>query len=189
MYHKENKMKIFNFNNPRHIEILKEELSRLKHIINEGQYYNEDDIWAAMTDEERKEALLSVPNGSNVADTYASVTNWNEIPDNIGDHIELSKYQLANNDRDMGRVMLRGIESIKQQFRDDNEKLTAINTLINKFCQKLGKTYDQLNVDQSIKLNRMVAQLKEKFAPAPQMNMRGNSGEDYGKGSRSWTGD
>ena len=189
MYHKENKMKIFDSNNPKHFKILLEELRRAKSILHEGSYYNEDDIWSAMTDEERKEALLSVPNGAALADKYASETDWNLIPDNITDRIELSKYQLASDDRDMGRVMLRGIDSIKQEFQNDTEKSTAINSLIDKFCQKLGKTYNQLNVEQSIKLNRMVAQLKDKFAPAPQMNARGNSGEDYGKGSRSWTGD
>lgn len=187
-------MKIFDFKNPKHIQILKEEINRAKSIIKNviseaSSFYNEDTIWSAMTDEERKEALLLVPNGTVVADKYASETDWNKIPDNISDRIELSKYQLANDDRDMGRVMLRGIDSIKQQFRNDTEKSIAINTLIDKFCRKLGKPYSQLNVDQSIKLNRMVAQLKDKFAPAPKMNAGGNSGEDYGKGSRNWTGD
>ena len=182
-------MKIFDFNNPKHVLILKEELVKLKQIIIESSRYNEDDIWSSMTDKERKEAILSVPNGSLVADKYASVTDWNAIPDNIGDRINLSKYQLASDDRVMGAVMLRGIDGMKWEYRNDLEKAAAFEKLIDGFCKKLGKTYDQLNVQDATNLNRKVAQLQREFKPAPNYKPGGDASEYYGKGPGNWTGD
>lgn len=179
----------FNYYNPRHIDILREELKIAKKLLNESSRYNEDDIWSSMTDKERKEAILSVPNGSLVADKYASVTDWNAIPDNIGDRINLSKYQLASYDRVMGAVMLRGIDGMKGEFRKEPEKAAAFDKLINRFCKELGKTYDQLNVQDATNLNRKVAQLQQKFKPAPNYKPGGDASEYYGKGPGNWTGD
>ena len=187
-------MKIFDFKNPKHIQILKEEIKRakdiIKNVISESSSYNEDEIWKSMTEDERYDVISAVADdeGPDLADRYVDEV-WDNIPDDITDQINLSPYRLAKNDRTMGEVMLRGISGMKWEFRTDPEKASAFEKLIDGFCKKIRKTYDQLNVRDAIELNQLVAKLKNKFSSVPQMNARGNAGEDYGKGSRNWTGD
>lgn len=83
-------MKIFNFNNPKHVQILKEELIRARKILRE---YNEADIWKRLTVQQREELLsnIDVEMGQDFADEYAD-TEWLEIPDAITNRINLSRY-------------------------------------------------------------------------------------------------
>lgn len=187
-------MKIFDFKNPKHIQILKEEIKRakdiIKNVISESSSYNEDEIWKSMTEDERYDVISAVADdeGPDLADRYVDEV-WDNIPDDITDQINLSPYRLAKNDRTMGEVMLRGISGMKWEFRNDPEKTSAFEKLIDGFCKKIGKTYEQLNVQDSIKLNRMVGELKEKFKPSPKWSPGGDASADYGKGPGNWTGD
>jgi hypothetical protein len=83
-------MKIFNIKNPKHVQILKEELRRAKRILRE---YNEADIWKRLTVTQREELLQSVDTemGPDFASEYAE-TEWLEIPDAVTNRIDISKY-------------------------------------------------------------------------------------------------
>lgn len=83
-------MNLFNFNNPKHVQILKEELRRARRILRE---YNEADIWKRLTVQQRQELLsdIDVELGPDFADEYAD-TEWLQIPDVITNRINLNKY-------------------------------------------------------------------------------------------------
>jgi len=83
-------MKIFDINNPSHVQILKEELVRARRILRE---YNEADIWKRLTIQQREELLSTVDNdmGPDFADEYAE-TDWLQIPDAVTNRINLSKF-------------------------------------------------------------------------------------------------
>jgi len=83
-------MKIFDINNPKHVQILKEELVRARRILRE---YNESDIWKRLTVQQREELLSSIDDemGPDFADEYAE-TEWMQIPDTVTNRIDLSKY-------------------------------------------------------------------------------------------------
>jgi hypothetical protein len=83
-------MKIFDINNPRHVQILKEEITRARRILRE---YNEADIWKRLTVQQREELLSAVDDdmGPDFADEYAE-TDWMQIPDVITNRIDLNKY-------------------------------------------------------------------------------------------------
>ena len=89
-------MKIFDINNPKHVQILKEELIRARRIIRE---YNEADIWKRLTIQQREELLSSVDDdmGPDFADEYAE-TEWLQIPDAVTNRIDLKRLLLAKND-------------------------------------------------------------------------------------------
>jgi hypothetical protein len=83
-------MKIFNYKNPKHLQILEQELRRARRIIRE---YNEADIWKRLTIQQREELLSDVDDdmGPDFADEYAE-TDWMQIPDVITNRIDLDKY-------------------------------------------------------------------------------------------------
>ena len=83
-------MKIFDIKNPKHVQILKEELRRAKRILRE---YNEADIWKRLTVTQREELLQSVDTemGPDFASEYAE-TEWLKIPDAVTNRIDISKY-------------------------------------------------------------------------------------------------
>lgn len=85
-------MKIFDFKNPRHIEILREEVSRAKQILRE---YNEADEWKQMPEEYRAWLLASADDdmGPDFADEYAE-TDWMKIPDAVTNRINIDDYTL-----------------------------------------------------------------------------------------------
>lgn len=83
-------MKIFDHKNPKHIQILKEELIRARRILRE---YNESEIWKRLTVQQREELLSAVDDdmGPDFADEYAE-TDWLQIPDAITNRINLNKF-------------------------------------------------------------------------------------------------
>jgi len=85
-------MKIFDFKNPKHVQILKEELSRAKRLLRE---YNENEMWNNMPEPLRRVALASADDdmGPDFADEYADM-DWMRIPDTITNRINLSDYAL-----------------------------------------------------------------------------------------------
>ena len=88
-------MKIFDEKNPKHIQILKEELKRAKRILRE---YNENDIWKNLSTDVRKAALMSVDDdmGPDFADEYAD-TDWMQLPDVITNRLDLDKFNIPDN--------------------------------------------------------------------------------------------
>lgn len=88
-------MKIFDFKNPSHVQILREEIQRTKRILRE---YNESNEWSQMPEEWRRVLLLSADAemGADFADEYVE-TDWMKIPDSITNRIDISKYTLPAN--------------------------------------------------------------------------------------------
>jgi hypothetical protein len=84
-------MKIFDHKNPRHIQILKEELNRAKWLME----YNEAEEWKRLSPMMRKVALMSADKemGEDFAYEYKD-EEWLNIPDTITNRIDLSKFVL-----------------------------------------------------------------------------------------------
>lgn len=88
-------MKIFNENNPRHVQILKEEIIRARQILRE---YNESEIWKNLSPAVRRAALMSVDDdmGPDFADEYEK-SEWMQMPDVITNRIDLQNFDLPDN--------------------------------------------------------------------------------------------
>jgi len=129
-------MKIFDINNPRHVQILKEELVRARRIIRE---YNEADIWKRLTVTQREELLSSIDDemGPDFADEYAE-TDWLQIPDAITNRIDISRYT-ADYAKDVDKSAMtyaRGILEIifdKDRFKNTKQLQDFI-------AKKIGST-------------------------------------------------
>ena len=88
-------MKIFDEKNPKHVQILREEIIRAKRILRE---YNESEIWKNLSSDVRIAALMSVDDdmGPDFADEYAD-TEWMQLPDVITNRIDLDKFNIPDN--------------------------------------------------------------------------------------------
>lgn len=88
-------MKIFNEKNPKHLQILKEELQRAKRILRE---YNESEIWKNLSADVRRAALKSVDDdmGSDFADEYED-TDWMQLPDVITNRLDIKRFDIPDN--------------------------------------------------------------------------------------------
>ena len=144
-------MKIFDITNPRHQEILAEEISRAKKLfLHEG--YNEDAIWNSMSADERWEAIASVRDdeGPDDADKF-SENIWDEIPDDLTDRIDLSLFQKASADQG-GRTNLRAINNFIKKNPETQK-------LVDKFLEKVSRaTLSDITTTQSYKLLLAVQQ-------------------------------
>jgi hypothetical protein len=133
-------MKIFDHKNPKHLQILKEELARAKKILNEE--YSADRVWDAMSIKEKEQALSASDSNSDVS----VESKWDEIPADVQDSIDLSDYELAIDDK-FGRSMMRGIKNSLES--DPRGK-----QFVNKFLKKIGRdSIDNITIDQAAKLN------------------------------------
>lgn len=92
---KKKAMKIFNEKNPKHIQILKEELKRAKRILRE---YNESEIWKNLSTDVRRAALMSVDGdmGPDFADEYED-TEWMQLPDVITNRLDINRFDIPDN--------------------------------------------------------------------------------------------
>lgn len=180
-------MKIFDITNARHQEILAEELIRAKRMM--LKEYNEDDIWASMSDDERWDAIASVRDdeGPDDADRYADA-KWDNVPDWLSDRINLSVFELANQSP-AGRTNLRAINNHVK--KDVNAQ-----KVIDVFLQKVNrKDIDSLTINQSYKLLLAI----NRALPGKGWNM--DAGTNYNPyempggqstklpGGGKWTGD
>jgi hypothetical protein len=165
-------MSIFDINNPRHKQILKEELARAKRLIE--QSYNADAIWDSMTPEHRKEALYVAkePNPDALLDV-----SWDDIPKETQDLIDLGDYQdlmdlgdykLARKDQ-AGASLLRGIKAAIKQNPDAERFIT-------KFLTKVKiENLDDITVNQAYKLNPALWQyIASKNPQQPRVNTQSN---------------
>ena len=129
-------MKLFDSTNKQHLTILREELTRVKRILTEGAEYSADEVWAAMTPEERRK----------VAAGHENIDTWDSVPADVQDNINLSDYELAKYDRS-GRTYLRGIERFQKDITDP---------VVEKFLKRVGRnSVDALTVDQAMKLKKV----------------------------------
>jgi hypothetical protein len=152
-------MNIFDINNPRHKQILKEEIARAKRLME--QTYNADELWDSMTPEDRKEALYVAkePNPGSLLNV-----SWDEVPADVQDLIDLGEYQLARKDQG-GNSMLRGIAyAIKEN--------PVGQPFVKKFLEKVGRAeLRDLTVKQSYTLNievwKYINSKKPAVAPKP----------------------
>lgn len=88
-------MKIFDENNPKHVQILREEIVRAKRILRE---YNESEIWKNLSADVRRAALMSVDDdmGPDFADEYED-TDWMQLPDVITNRLDLKRFDIPDN--------------------------------------------------------------------------------------------
>ena len=88
-------MKIFDENNPNHVQILREEIVRAKRILRE---YNESEIWKNLSADVRRAALMSVDDdmGPDFADEYED-TDWMQLPDVITNRLDLKRFDIPDN--------------------------------------------------------------------------------------------
>jgi hypothetical protein len=129
-------MKIFDYLNPNHMRILKEEITRARRILRE---YNEADIWKRLTVTQREELLSSIDDemGPDFADEYAE-TDWLQIPDAITNRIDISRYT-ADYAKDVDKSAMtyaRGILEIifdKDRFKNTKQLQDFI-------AKKIGST-------------------------------------------------
>jgi len=182
-------MKIFDFKNPRHIEILREELRLAKQQLSENAFgYDETKIWDAMSEDDRWDAIASTRDdeGPDDADRYAA-ESWDNIPDQITNLIDLSDFKLASSDQG-GRTNLRAIGNIKNKHAETQK-------VINAFLSRVGRSsIDTLTIKQSYQLLMAV----QKFVPMRGSGSTGSTninpyempGGDPSRGpGGNWTGD
>lgn len=192
-------MKIFNYKNPKHLQILEQELRRARKIIRE---YNEADIWKRLTVQQREELLSDVDAdmGPDFADEYAE-TDWMQIPDVITNRIDLNKYdaKYAQSVDKTALTYARGIfDIIYDEARFKNTK-----QMQNFIAKKVGATSTepeslkmalmQYARDNSVKMMDLNIETQRMSVPTVATNSIKISGET--KPSRNpfdsgeWTGD
>ena len=153
-------MKLFNITNSRHQQILREELIRVKNILKEGIEYSTDEIWETMSDEDKDSALYA-----------AKVTNpeelrsaeWDSIPADVQDTIDLSDYELAKYDQG-GRSNLRA-------YANFAKKVENLDKLTNKFLAKVGRTrVNDLTIKQSYDLIKAIHKFNDTATERPEID-------------------
>jgi hypothetical protein len=193
-------MKIFDINNIKHVQILREELRRARQILQE---YNEADIWKRLTIQQREELLSDVDDemGPDFADEYAE-TEWMQIPDVITNRIDLNNYNkdYAQSIDKRALMFARGIfDIINDESRYKNTK-----QMQDYIVKKVGSTSAEPEVlemallqyarDNSAKMMDLNIEIQRMAVPTtPYVNTTNVSGET--KPSRDpftggeWTGD
>jgi hypothetical protein len=155
---------IFNLKNPRHMQILREELKRAKQILIEG--YSADEIWQSMPDTDRN-TVLYVAKATNPEELIKM--SWDAIPADVQDLIDLSDYELARDNKD-GRTNLRGITSLMS--REDRAK-----KFVNKFLYKIKRnSVNDITVKQSYQLSSAMNDYLRSGTPSAA-----SSSDDSGK--------
>lgn len=152
-------MNVFNIKNPRHKQILKEELTRVKRILTEGFQYSTDEIWNLMTDEEKAHLMLSSSDdeGPDREEMYATA-EWDDIPADVQDVLDMSEFELAKYDIG-GRTNIRAIDNW-------SKKLHNVGQLITKFLAKTGRSrVNDLTIKQSTALLIAIHRFQDAMNP------------------------
>ena len=191
-------MKIFNFNNPKHVQILKEELLRARRILRE---YNEADIWKRLTVTQREELLSSIDDemGPDFADEYAE-TDWLQIPDAITNRIDISRYT-ADYAKDVDKSAMTYARGILEIIYNDS-KFKNTKQMQDFIAKKIGTTSTDMQSmkmalmqyarDNSAKMMNLNIELQQMAVPmTPYTGMMGGgatkpSTDPFNFG---WTGD
>ena len=193
-------MKIFDHKNPKHIQILKEEITRARRILRE---YNEAQIWKRLTVTQREELLSAVDAdmGPDFADEYAE-TDWMQIPDTITNRIDLSKYptDYAKSVDKSALTYARGIFAIifdESRFKNTKQLQKFIAKEINATSiepESIKMALMQYARDNSAKmmdLNVKVQQMAVPITPymSPGSGETKPSRDPFFGGGAEWTGD
>lgn len=194
-------MKIFDIKNPKHVQILKEELIRARRILRE---YNESDIWKRLTVQQREELLSSVDAemGPDFADEYAE-TEWMQIPDAVTNRIDLSKYT-GNYAKSVDKSALtyaRGIFDIiydEARFKNTKQLQDHISRKVGATStdpQSLKMALMQYAKNNSAKMMNLNVEIQQMAQPVNNWMGGKLSGETKPssnplyKGGAEWTGD
>ena len=194
-------MKIFDIKNPKHVQILKEELRRAKRILRE---YNEADIWKRLTVTQREELLQSVDTemGPDFASEYAE-TEWLEIPDAVTNRIDISKYT-ADYVKGVDKSALtfaRGIFAIifdEARFKNTKQLQDHISRKVGATStdpQSLKMALMQYAKNNSAKMMDLNIEIQQMAQPVNNWMGGKRSGETKPstnplyKGGAEWTGD
>jgi hypothetical protein len=194
-------MKLFNINNPRHVEILKEELKRAKFILQE---YNEAEIWKRLTVQQREQLLSDVDDdmGPDFADEYAE-TDWMKIPDAITNRIDISKYtaDYAKSIDKSASIYARGIFDIiydttrfknTTQLQDFIAKTVGATSTDPESLKMALMQYARDNSAKMMKLNIETQQMAQSITPSGTGNIGGATTPSRNPGymgGAEWTGD
>lgn len=176
-------MKIFDINNPTHVRILKEEISRAKRII--AETYSADAVWDKMTADDRKTELYSAKAMNPDELVNAS---WDAIPADTQDQIDLAKYSLANMPGSSGNMS--GLRAIKRFTKEDPN----VKTLVDAYLQQVGRSLSDITVDQSYELQIKISKLKQQTSSPTKSSIELNP-RDFGGGpsqspfNKGYTGD
>ena len=172
-------MKIFDHNNPKHLEILREELYRTKLIL--AEVYSADRLWGNMLPDERKGALYIAKVED--PDEYLDVA-WDEIPADIQDLIDLSDYERAT-ENNTGRSLYRGTKYAMTQD-------PAANRFVMAFLKKHNKAaIEELTVKEMSDLNVKLWRFVKRNEPVPKPYTSALDADSYkaGQGRGGWQGD
>jgi len=194
-------MKLFDINNPSHVQILKEELHRARRILRE---YNEADIWKRLTVQQREELLSSVDDdmGPDFADEYAE-TDWMQIPDVITNRIDISRYtaDYAKSVDNSALMYARGIFDIifdEARFKNTKQLQNFIKSKINststdpESIKMALMQYARDNSAQMMKLNVETQKMAQSTSPMGTGNLGGATTPSRNPGymgGAEWTGD
>jgi GH24 family phage-related lysozyme (muramidase) len=133
-------VKIFDHTNPKHIAILKEELLKVRKLIKE---YNENEIWNALSIDEREELLTAIDDdlGPDLANVYAE-EEWKDIPEVIQSRIDLSSVpdaaKLKEPEKD-AKIYFRGIVNM---LKNEENKYTNVPEVLKYLKTKLNVSSD-----------------------------------------------
>jgi hypothetical protein len=191
-------MKIFDYLNPTHMRILKEEITRARRILRE---YNEADIWKRLTVTQREELLSSIDDemGPDFADEYAE-TDWLQIPDAITNRIDISRYT-ADYAKDVDKSAMtyaRGILEIifdKDRFKNTKQLQDFIAKKIGSTstdAESMKMALMQYARDNSAKMMDLNIETQRMAVPITAYTGRMGSGETKPSSDPfnfGWTGD
>jgi len=174
-------MKIFDSHNKTHLRILKEELIRARRLI---ESYNEEEIWNAMSDPEKSQALMSADDdmGPDFADEFTD-TPWLKIPDVITNRIDLRSYAKPEKEKLSRQDFMskdRDMRGMSYQSKENDDYKRFIEAYLKKqniqidYSQNrpLYKALNQLSKDQVrdlfFKAHEFRASMSKWTAPAPK---------------------
>lgn len=177
---------IFDESNPRHIEILREELKRAKRILTEA--YSADRLWGNMTPDERKSALYvaKAPNPEEYLDK-----RWDDIPADMQDLIDLSDYERAT-ENNIGRSLYRGALDIMKR---DEKNRQRYDRLLSQYLRNVNKaTIEELTVREMENFHDLLIKFKNKITTPTMWTTDKPSAltpDAYkdGQGRGNWQGD
>ena len=127
----------------------------------------DDDYWLAYFEE-------LYQNNPDLADKYADEV-WDNIPDSITDNINLGEFALAKYDQS-GRNYINGVKHMRDiKYKNDNDYeqiKQAIQKLVDKFCESIGREFENLTIKQAMDLNIKVQRLLGTLKSAPQSSVK-----------------
>jgi len=196
-------MKLYNEYNPRHREILREEIARASKMLRE---YNEKEIWDVLSVDQREELLMSVDDdmGPDFADEYAE-EDWLKIPDAITNRIDLHRYKKGDyvgGTKRSADTYQRGIASIitdTSRFKNTKEMQEYVAKQIGSAAmnpdtlksdlQKYASQYPGKMMQFNVDVQNMAEPIVSMGAGSVQPNPDFNPYDLIRRPGSNWTGD